>query len=127
MVRVEFEDHDLGLTDNLSCGGAFVRTLTPLDLGEEFFMLLHLGDGAEPLAVDCKVVWTNQFGIVRKDLQRGMGIKFQKLSAEGRERLGSYIQRQKSRRAAELPPTSEKAGIKETEKNRMPRDPRGKS
>ena len=109
VVRVEFEDHDLGLTDNLSCGGAFVRTLTPLELGEEFSMLLHLGDGSEPLVLNCKVVWTNQFGSVTKDLQRGMGIKFQNLSAQGQTRLSNFIQKQKARRSAELLRDGEKA------------------
>jgi hypothetical protein len=86
IVRVEFEDHCLGLTDNLSCGGAFVRTLTPLELGEEFSMLLYLPDGDEPLRVNCKVLWTNQFGNVTKDLQRGMGIKFQDPPPQARTR-----------------------------------------
>jgi Tfp pilus assembly protein PilZ len=109
MVRVEFEGHDLGLTDNLSRGGAFVRTLTPAELGDEFSMLLHLGDGGEPLRVNCKVVWTNQFGSVTKDLQRGMGIKFQKLPSQARTRIDSYIQQQKAHRPVESPQNGEKA------------------
>ncbi len=100
IVRVEFEDHDLGLTENLSCGGAFVRTITPLELGVEFSMLLHLGDGGRPLDLNCKVVWTNQYGSVTRDLQRGMGIKFQNLSEEGRTRLEKYLEQQKARQPA---------------------------
>jgi uncharacterized protein (TIGR02266 family) len=109
MVRVEFEDHDVGLTDNLSCGGAFVRTLTPLDLGEEFSMLLHLHDGHEPLALHCKVMWTNQFGNVTKDLQRGMGVRFQNLSADEQARINAYIEQQKARRSAEALPNGQNA------------------
>ncbi len=110
MVRVEFEDHDLGLTDNLSCGGAFVRTLTPLDLGEEFSMLLHLHDGQEPLALNCRVMWTNQYGNITKDLQRGMGVRFQNLSAEDRTRISAYIGQQKAQRVVEdLPNGPQKA------------------
>ncbi len=109
MVRVEFEDHDLGVTNNLSCGGAFVRTLTPLDLGEEFSVLLHLHDGHEPLALKCKVVWTNQFGSVTKDLQRGMGVRFQNLSAEKQKRISAYIEQQKAQRSAEALPNGPNA------------------
>ncbi len=108
MVRVEFEDHDLGLTDNLSCGGAFVRTLTPLDLGEEFSMLLHLHDRHEPLALHCKVMWTNQFGSITKDLQRGMGVRFQNLSEEEKARISAYIEQQKARSSAEALPNDRK-------------------
>jgi len=93
----------------LSRGGAFVRTLTPAELGDEFSMLLHLGDGGEPLRVNCKVVWTNQFGSVTKDLQRGMGIKFQKLPSQARTRIDSYIQQQKAHRPVESPQNGEKA------------------
>ena len=117
VVRVEFEDHCLGLTDNLSCGGAFVRTLTPLELGEEFSLRLHLGDGGEPLRVNCKVVWTNQFGSITKDLQRGMGIRFQDLPSQARTRIDSYIQRQKDCRSAALLPSGEKRNKKETSGN----------
>jgi len=108
VVRVEFEDHALGLTDNLSRGGAFVRTLTPLDLGEEFSMILHLHDGQEPLALKCKVMWTNQFGSITKDLQRGMGVRFQNLSAEEQVRISAYIEQQKARRSAEALPNDQK-------------------
>lgn len=107
MVRVEFQDHDLGLTDNLSCGGAFVRTLTPLDLGEEFSILLHLHDGQEPLALNCKVMWTNQYGNITKDLQRGMGVRFQNLSAENRVRISAYIEQQNARRVVEGSPNGQ--------------------
>jgi Tfp pilus assembly protein PilZ len=72
-------------------------------------MLLHLGDGSEPLGVNCKVVWTNQFGSVTKDLQGGMGVKFQNLSAQARTRISLYIQQPKNRGPAASLPGGKKA------------------
>ena len=58
---------------------------------------LHLPDGGEELQVDCKVVWTNQYGRETQDLRRGMGVKFLKLQPEAQMRIQAYIESQKNR------------------------------
>lgn len=96
-VRVEFDEEHWGLTENLSLGGAFVLTTEPMDLGDEFFLKLHIPGGGEPLEEDCKVVWTNKYGKESDDLRRGMGIKFLNLREENRIRIEEFIKAFKSK------------------------------
>jgi uncharacterized protein (TIGR02266 family) len=96
IVRVEFEEQYWGFTKNLSKGGAFILTPDPMDLGEEFFMKLHMPDGGEPIEVTCKVVWTNKYGKETHDMRRGMGIKFLRLQPKIQDRIEEYIKSRKN-------------------------------
>ena len=96
IVRVEFEEQYWGFTKNLSKGGAFILTPDPMDLGEEFFMKLHMPDGGEPIEVTCKVVWTNKYGKETHDMRRGMGIKFLRLQPKVQDRIEEYIKSRKN-------------------------------
>jgi Tfp pilus assembly protein PilZ len=91
MLRVEFDDSSLALAEDLTTGGAFIRTPNPLELGEQFPMKLHLDDTGEPIQVSCKVIWTNKYGKESKHLSRGMGIKFLNLDLEVQKRVEEYI------------------------------------
>jgi len=95
-VRAEFQEEYWGFTKNLSNGGAFILTSTPMDLGDEILLKLHLPDGGEEVEVDCKVVWTNQYGRETQDLRRGMGVKFLNLQPEVQKRIQTYIESQKN-------------------------------
>jgi len=101
IIQVEFEDHLLAETVNISGGGVFIRTNDPLDLEEQFYLKLHIPDGQEPAEVLCKVVWTNKYGKESDDLPRGMGVKFIKIKAQDKKRIEDFIQMQKSRRREE--------------------------
>jgi uncharacterized protein (TIGR02266 family) len=96
-VRAEFQEEYWGYTKNLSNGGAFILTSNPLDLGDEILLKLHLPDGGEQIDVDCKVVWTNQYGRETQDLRRGMGVKFLNLRPEVQKRIQTYIEFEKDR------------------------------
>ena len=96
IVRVEFEEQNWGFTKNLSKGGAFILTPDPMDLGDEFFMKLHMPDGGGPIEVTCKVVWTNKYGKETQDMRRGMGIKFLGIQPEVRNRIEEYIKSHKN-------------------------------
>jgi hypothetical protein len=96
-VRVDFEGEDLGITEAHGVGTAFVRTPNPMELGDLFALKLYLNDGREPLMVQGKVIWTNQYGQDKKHLRRGMGVKFLKLQSEEQKRIGDY---NRKRRAA---------------------------
>ena len=96
-VRAEFQEEYWAYTKNLSNGGAFILTSSPLDLGEEILLKLHLPDGGAEIGVDCKVVWTNQYGRETQDLRRGMGVKFLNLQREAQKRIETYIQFEKNR------------------------------
>ena len=95
-VRVEFEEESLGMVETNGVGTAFVRTPNPLELGDFFALKLYLNDGREPLMVQGKVIWTNQYGQDKKQLQRGMGVKFVKLQAEDQKRIGDYAQKRRA-------------------------------
>jgi uncharacterized protein (TIGR02266 family) len=96
-VRAEFQEEYWGYTKNLSNGGAFILTSSPLDLGDEILLKLHIPDGGEQIEVDCKVVWTNQYGGENQDLRRGMGVKFLNLQPEVQKRIQTYIECEKNR------------------------------
>ena len=96
-VRVEFQAEYWGFTKNLSNGGAFIVTSTPFDLGDKILLKLHLPDGGEELELNCKVVWTNQYGRDTRDLRRGMGVKFLNLQPESQKRIHSYIEFEKNK------------------------------
>lgn len=89
-VRVDFEGEDLGVGEAGGVGTAFVRTPNPMELGDLFALKLHLNDGRGPLTVQGKVIWTNQYGQDKKNLRRGMGVKFLKLQSEEQKRIGDY-------------------------------------
>ena len=95
IVRVEFEEQYWGFTKNLSKGGAFILTPDPMELGDEFFMKLHMPDGGEPIEVTCKVVWTNKYGKDSHDMRRGMGIKFLRIQPEVQNRIEGYLKSRK--------------------------------
>jgi hypothetical protein len=95
-VRVEFGEEDLGMGEGNGMGAAFVRTPNPMELGDLFALKLHLNDGREPLMVQGKVIWTNQYGQDKKNLRRGMGVKFVKLQSEEQKRIGDYTQKRRA-------------------------------
>ncbi len=48
-------------------------------------------DGQDPIALNCKVVWTNKYGKENKHLPRGMGVKLVEVSPEARKRLEKFF------------------------------------
>ena len=95
-VQVEFEEENLGMAEANGMGTAFVRTPNPMELGDLFALKLHLNDGREPLMVQGKVIWTNQYGQDKKHLRRGMGVKFVRLQSEEQKRIGDYTQKRRA-------------------------------
>ncbi len=72
-------------------GGLFIRTPNPMEVGEKIFLNLRIPDGQEPIEVNCKVVWTNQYGNETKYLHRGMGVKLLDNSPGTRKRIEKYF------------------------------------
>jgi len=92
MLKVDTEGEASSLAPDLGNGGVFIRTPNPLELGEEFVLQLHMAEGEAPIAVSCRVIWTNKYGKESRHLRRGMGVKFLGLSPQLRNRVESYIQ-----------------------------------
>ena len=64
---------------NISLGGAFICCKNPLPLGE-VFPLTMIGPSDEPVKATAKVVWSNVNVPEEKVVNRGMGVRFIKMS-----------------------------------------------
>jgi len=98
-VQVEFRDDYWRPTDSLIQGkeGAFIQLAEPLELGDQFPMLLYMPNGGETIEVQCKVTWTNKYGKVTQDMGKGMAVKFLNLQPEIRKKIDDYIQAEKKK------------------------------
>jgi len=98
-VGVEFRDDYWRVTESLNQGreGAFIQMSDPLELGDQFPMLLYMPNGGEPIKVQCKVTWTNKYGKVMKDIGKGMGVKFLGLQSEVKKKIDEFIQSEKKK------------------------------
>ncbi len=77
--------------EDFKSGGLFIRTPNPMELGERIFLDLRIPDERDPIALNCKVVWTNKYGKENKHLPRGMGVKLVEVSPEARKRLEKFF------------------------------------
>ena len=98
-VQVEFRDDYWRPTENLPQGkeGAFIQLAAPLELGDQFPMLLYMPNGGDPIEVQCRVTWTNKYGKVTKDMGKGMAVKFLNLQPETKKKIDEYIQAEKKK------------------------------
>ena len=94
IVRVEFREDYWRPAQSLSQGkeGAFIQMTDPMELGDQFPMILYMPNGADPIEVQCKVTWTNKYGKETKDLGKGMGIKFLNLKPESRKKIEECVE-----------------------------------
>jgi len=78
---------------DISTGGIFIRTDSPLNRGETISLKIFLPDGEKEMEVLGEVVWSNKDKQVtpEKTFPPGMGVKFLKLSTENRIRLSLNI------------------------------------
>ncbi|MGD0623888.1 MAG: GAF domain-containing protein [Thermodesulfobacteriota bacterium] len=97
IVRVEFREDYWRTAANLTLGkeGAFIQMTDPMELGDQFPMMLYMPNGADPIEVQCKVTWSNKYGKETKDLRKGMGVKFLKLEPESKKRIEECVQFQR--------------------------------
>ena len=72
---------------DLSAGGMFIKTNTPLAKGENFALKLKLPDDSKTLKIGCKVVWNRQETDNPVKHPLGMGIKFTEISQSDHQRL----------------------------------------
>jgi uncharacterized protein (TIGR02266 family) len=79
-----------GLTDDISAGGVFVATQTPLAIGAEVELEFSLPDGGAPIRVGGVVRWLRERkGSAGPD--PGMGIKFESLDGTSRARIETFV------------------------------------
>jgi uncharacterized protein (TIGR02266 family) len=64
---------------NISLGGAFIGCKKPLPIGQ-FFSLTMTAPNNEPVTATAEVVWSNENFPEDKVVNRGMGVRFIKMS-----------------------------------------------
>jgi hypothetical protein len=69
----------VGTIKNVSLGGSFVCCKKPLPLGE-VFLLRMIGLDGEPVAAKAEVIWSNAAIPDERVINRGMGVRFIKMS-----------------------------------------------
>ncbi len=88
-LRVDYdagEEHFLfAYVENISEMGIFLRSDDPLPVGTE--MTLRFREGGEPFELRGRVMWINPVRRDGSDLNPGMGIRFEALDREARERV----------------------------------------
>ena len=76
--------------ENLSEGGLFIKTENPLEVGTEIIIEFFLPILDEPIRVKGRVEWhTNLEGIEKET--PGMGVSFQELSPEDKEKINRVV------------------------------------
>ena len=79
-VSMETSDGTIeGEAKNISLGGAFICCNKPLPLGQ-VFRLTMIGPDHEPVIATAEVVWSNVSVPEGKVINRGMGVRFIKMS-----------------------------------------------
>jgi uncharacterized protein (TIGR02266 family) len=93
-IKVDYSTKDIFVSNyvtNLSKGGVFIETETPLPLQSQIHFTFILPDFNVKIEAKGKVVWTYD---VKKGTGRvvtGMGIKFTKLSPQHRAQIEEYL------------------------------------
>jgi len=98
-----FGDHNfyVGLSENLSEGGLFVRTQNVLPIGTPIRMEFTLPTSAAVVAVVGEVRWVrsgnaargeyDNFGSGSDDTQAGMGVQFKEMTPEASAAIAKYV------------------------------------
>ena len=80
-------------TGDISSGGLFIKTKTPLNKGEQFILNLQLPRLTEPLKIKCEVAWGRSQGGEGDAPPAGMGVKFLQMNKNDNQVLKAYLQK----------------------------------
>lgn len=94
----DFED---AIITNLSAGGVFISTSSPLPIGETVQLHLHVGSSKDSIEVQAIVVSTNA-GHKLDAAAMGMGLRFSRMSSEIVKEVHDLYERELEREAGEL-------------------------
>jgi len=93
VVRVDYKTVDELFSEfarNINEGGLFVETETPHPPGTAVWLQFRIPGSDEPLDVEGRVVWTQDGGPGEPP---GMGIEFDDLDRQARERINQLVRR----------------------------------
>ena len=91
LVRIEYSTIDeifSEFTRDINEGGLFIETEKPRPTGTEVAMRFNLPGNHEPLQTIGRVVWVRS---ASDQVSAGMGIEFDELSSDDRDRINSMI------------------------------------
>jgi len=94
-LQVQYEDKGSfveAYAGNVSNGGLFVKTETPLKRGDELWLELTLPELAEPIRVKSEVVWAREESQEALNLDAGMGLKFFEITQKDHDVLKAYLE-----------------------------------
>jgi uncharacterized protein (TIGR02266 family) len=102
-IRLRFASFD-ALIDkfapNVTRGGVFIASRTPLPIGSTFAFEIQLAGGEVALAGDGKVTWVKAFDPAAPQKPHGMGVQFLRLDNPSRELLNKILERKAAAAAA---------------------------
>jgi uncharacterized protein (TIGR02266 family) len=78
---------------NVTRGGVFLASRTPLPVGSTFAFEIQLAGGEVALAGDGKVTWVKEFDPAAPQKAHGMGVQFMRLDAPSRDTLNRMLVR----------------------------------
>ena len=78
-------------TGDISSGGLFIKTETPLSVGHQFLLKLQLPGVPNPMQIKCEVVWGRKRESSEPNKPPGMGIKFSEMSKTDIQILKKYL------------------------------------
>ena len=78
---------------NVTRGGVFIASRTPLPIGSTFAFEIQLAGGEVALAGDGKVTWVKAFDPAAPTKPHGMGVQFMRLDTPSRELLNKILAR----------------------------------
>ncbi len=89
-----YEKYFLTKLENVSIGGAFIRTRTMYPVGTEMDLKFKLPDDHEAIDVKGEVVWTYDQPGNREPNSSGVGVKFKNIQESDRQKIALFIARQ---------------------------------
>jgi len=78
-------------TGNVSSGGLYIKTETPLSPGDQLSLKLQLPGVSDALQIKCEVVWARSPDESLADKPAGMGVKFTQISKKDHQFLRQYL------------------------------------
>jgi len=95
-IRLRYASFDAFIdkfAPNVTRGGVFIASRTPLPMGSTFAFEIQLAGGEVALAGDGKVTWVKAFDPATPQKPHGMGVQFLRLDNPSRELLNKILTR----------------------------------
>jgi uncharacterized protein (TIGR02266 family) len=102
-IRLRYASFDAFIdkfAPNVTRGGVFIASRTPLPMGSTFAFEIQLAGGEVALAGDGKVTWVKAFDPATPQKAHGMGVQFLRLDNPSRELLNKILARKAAAPAA---------------------------